>query len=330
MCITFVVPHSGCYILFLFITTKHATSVNDKTDSHFSRINYRSIICWCQWFQIHRKVCAAPRATFCLTKDMAKIVSCCPETPVTGGNHLKSSKFCPQHHHLDPSANPQPTKKKRILVTINIPDQKVSTRVAELADSTTVPDNNDESVHVGCKEARNVPRFFNRTAGVMVIVKPCGIMVSAQEMLSCESPSQLFIQLLRLHCDSPVEVKYLGYDRACEFHPFLRNLSKKGNSGAEQLLSLKYLVDRFHVKGHTTPECDLNSDSCQYHPDHPDFAELLDVNTECAEQCFSWLGKFKHTMKYMSQYKFKFFLYTIINARNHFVEAKLKKKLCRT
>lgn len=240
----------------------------------------------------------------------------------------EKSRYCPDHSDLattDESETEPPTKKSRIVVTINTVDMKVSTKVMPLIGD--IPDNDDRSVHIGCKKERNVNRFSSRSAGIMAIVKPCGIIVDVSEMLTCESPSQLFVQLLRLKCETNLNVSYLGYDRGCEFAPFLKNLQKKGNPGAEVLLDkVKFLVDRFHIAGHTTPQCDINDDKCQYHPDLPQFQEISGVNTECAEQCFAWLGKFKHTMKYMSQYKFKFFLYTIVSARNKQTEKKLKRK----
>ena len=108
----------------------------------------------------------------------------------------------------------------------------------------------------------------------------------------------------------------------------MKNLLKKGNQGAEILLDrLQFLVDRFHIKGHTTPKCDLNNSECLYHPDLVKFSELSDVNTECAEQCFSWLGKCKGIMNsYMSMYKFHFMLLLVIHARNTWTVKKLKRE----
>lgn len=246
----------------------------------------------------------------------------CPETPTLGNQHTKPSKYCSDHSYLEDDDQP-PTKKPHIIVTINVADKKVSTRVANL--SKELPDNEDETVHVGCKKPENVPRFHNRTAGLMTLVKPCGIIVSVSELLSCESPSQLFVQLLQLHCDTKTKFDYLGYDRACEFEPFLKNLHKKGNNGAELLLQKKYVVDRFHIQGHKTPACDINSPLCKFHPDLEANSDLKGVNTGCAEQCFSWLTRFKYSVKYMTQYKYKFFVYLIVMARNKFITSKLQK-----
>ena len=114
---------------------------------------------------------------------------------------------------------------------------------------------------------------------------------------------------------------------ACEFQRFLSNLSKNGNAGAKLLLERSdYLVDRFHIRGHTQPQCDISRPECSFHPDLPKFATIANANTSCAEQCFSWLKKFKNTSKYMSAYKFKFFLKVIVRSKNEFTEKSLTKK----
>lgn len=246
---------------------------------------------------------------------MPKSIVTCTQSPCLSSKN----KFCADHQYLDTSKCPE--KKGRIVVTIDMVDARVSSKVLPFLDG--IPDNSDETVHVGCKEARNVNRFYHRTAGVMAIVRPCGVIIDYAEMLTCESPSQLFTQLLRLKCDSDVNLKYLGYDRACEFEPFLVNLSKKGNEGAKLLLkTTSFLVDKFHIKGHTTPKCDIKDSSCRYHPDLDRFSEIHNTNTECAEQAFAWLGRFKGMAKYMSHYKFKFFLFLIIRSRNVRIEKK--------
>lgn len=252
---------------------------------------------------------------------MPRILTCCPHTPSLG----TKSRFCADHQYLEKSDDqPSVSKLPRIVITINSREMTASTRVLDC--SKDLPDSDDRTVHIGCKKATNVDRFYDRTAGVMALVRPCGIIVDATEMFTCESPTQLFIQLLRLKCDSGVDVSYLGYDRACEFEPFLNNLAAKLNPGAELLLKdTKFLVDKFHIKGHTTPQCQLDSPLCKYHPDLPRFNTIGTTNTECAEQCFAWLGKFKGMCKYMSHYKFLLFLKLIILAKN----TQTEKRCCR-
>lgn len=67
------------------------------------------------------------------------------------------------------------------------------------------------------------------------------------------------------------------------------------NAGAAELSKLNYLADRFHVRGHTGEQCDIPKTLSKYHPDLPIFTEINIANTECAEQTFSWLKKYKNT-----------------------------------
>ena len=59
---------------------------------------------------------------------------------------------------------------------------------------------------------------------------------------------------------------------------------------------------------------------CRYHPSLPHLSEIHGVNTECAEQAFRWLNKLKLSLKQMHQHKFNFFLHTVIDCRNRYLE----------
>ena len=78
-------------------------------------------------------------------------------------------------------------------------------------------------------------------------------------MFTCESPTQVFLFLLRTFVhdtDSVLRLRYLGYDRACDLKPFLVNQAKKGSAGAILLLErVKFLVDKFHCEKHTELTC---------------------------------------------------------------------------
>jgi len=41
----------------------------------------------------------------------------------------------------------------------------------------------------------------------------------------------------------------------------------------------------------------LDNPNCKYHPDLDTFKEVHKTNTECAEQAFNWLGRYKRTAK---------------------------------
>ena len=88
-------------------------------------------------------------------------------------------------------------------------------------------------------------------------------------------------------------------------------------------------MDRFHVEGHTEPCCLPPSDTDPsrgiYHPLNNDFDAIKDANTECAEQSFKWLNKYKLIVRNMNQYRFNFFLHTMINLHNEHRVQQLKE-----
>lgn len=121
------------------------------------------------------------------------------------------------------------------------------------------PDNDDVTLFTGCKNAHNVQRFYNRTAGILAVVRPCGIVVNFTEMFTCESPTQTYIFLYTTFgrsMEDLTRLRYLGYDRTCDLHPFLRSLARKGSQGAQILLdNVRMMVDLWHFQKHKELTC---------------------------------------------------------------------------
>lgn len=204
----------------------------------------------------------------------------------------KTSKFCAEHSNEVRDDGFIPSRLEQFS---NLP---------EIVRNGQVEENNDESVLVGCKKQTNIDRFYDRTAGVLAAVRPCGIAAAFCEMFTCESPSQVFFFIFNSFgraAENFSRLKVLGYDRTCGFHPFLERLAKKGNLGAQLLLSkVKFLVDKFHCEKHTEATWfPPDNPRCKYHPDLERFSEIRGTNTECAEQFFKWLGSFKYMCKKM-------------------------------
>ena len=126
--------------------------------------------------------------------------------------------------------------------------------------------------------------------------------------------------------DDLMRLKYVGYDRACDLHPFLQNLRKKGNVGADILLNhVKFLVDIFHVGKHKELCCmPLDNVECRYHPNLDVFQVIHGTNAESTEQSNRFLNKLKHMSNRMGEFKFKVFLWFVIEKRNCFLEDKLR------
>ena len=162
-------------------------------------------------------------------------------------------------------------------------------------------------------------------------------------MFTCESMAQVFFLINSFGRGRDISaIRYLGYDRACCLHPYLKNLKKKEAPFAKYILkNVKFLVDRFHVAKHVSPTCmPPDNPSCQYHPDQSKFSELKGCNTQCAEQSFAWINKLKSGVRRMSRqcaeqsfawinklksgvrrmsrFKFNMYLTTMINIHNEF------------
>ena len=70
-----------------------------------------------------------------------------------------------------------------------------------------------------------------------------------------------------------------------------------------------------------------NNPECLYHPRLPKFKDIWGVNTQCAEQTFSWTNTFKFIAKNLTQFMFKFFVNVVVENRNTFLEKRLMKEL---
>ena len=81
------------------------------------------------------------------------------------------------------------------------------------------------------------------------------MVVSFMEMYTCVSPTQtyVFLWLTFVKCLEDLQkMKYCGYDRACDLHPFIERMIKDGGMGTKILNEhVKFLVDKFHCIKHT-------------------------------------------------------------------------------
>ena len=141
----------------------------------------------------------------------------------------------------------------------------------------------------GCKEDKNVDRFYSRTAGMFYAFRPCRIRISHWEIYTAESLSNVFLFLLDLFGEIPKPelISGIAYDRACDLHLFFKRLSSEGNATATKYKKITHIVDIFHCEKHTQAKCSLESPYCKYHPHLPAFRHLLKMNTEITEQSFA-------------------------------------------
>jgi hypothetical protein len=161
----------------------------------------------------------------------------------------------------------------------------------------------------GCPKTPN----RTRTVGIFISTFNCGVLCGFKEIYGKETLRQTSNFITEVSKSLTEIPDYWTYDNGCNLKRFMTN--KKNiieSSPTLELLNKKTLVvDRFHLAGHS-----LDDSFCRENCDPDLFDEMEKINTSIAEQANFWLSGFKHIMKHMSQNRFKFFLYTILEERN--------------
>ena len=168
---------------------------------------------------LKRSKCALPMEKVKIRKDLPQIYKCCPNSPMPGGKSQKPSKFCTTHHSQTAEA---------LAEEVSVPPEFNSAR----AEAGLLPEDECEAQQneKGCKKKENISLFFQTTAGMLALIRPCGIVVSMTEMFTSESYTQVFLFILRTFCGNLEHfnrLRYLGYDRACGLVPFFKKSGSK-------------------------------------------------------------------------------------------------------
>ena len=79
-------------------------------------------------------------------------------------------------------------------------------------------------------------------------------------------------------------------------------------------LFIMQVIDSFHYKNHTDPECKVKFNPSVVQDKYPN------VNLMCCEQTFIWLSRYKKIVCAMSKNHHLFFLHRIIKRRNEYTE----------
>ena len=235
--------------------------------------------------KLFRAICANTKEKILASRGDVNKVKVCINNPLRGNQYSKVSKFCHQHqsnreYPADDPMDIRPVTRSMTKEVFTVPDEEI------------------------CKKDENVNRFFDRSAGMFYIFRPCGYRLARYEMYTAESLSSVFMYLVDLFGHEPNNNLHgIVYDRACGLHPFLRRLANEGNELAKIYSDLNYMVDIFHVEKHKAEQCQLNNTKCIYHPHLEKFSFLKNMNTEIAEQSFSRINPFKNTTRKMTYCK---------------------------
>ena len=234
-------------------------------------------------------MCALPKSKVVAGQDsetkLLNIVQCYPETPVLGGKSKVPSKYCSALSHLDEEAIDIPM--------VHTPPELEYIKT-KAADEVILPDS-DNSLLTACRKPTNVNRLYDRMAGIVALVRPCGIIVNFAEMYTCESPTQCYVFLYTTFGrtrDDLARLTHLGYDCSCDLHPFLRNPTKKGSLGAKILFeNVKFMVDLWHCNKHKEATCmPPNNPKCIYHPTFQHFQKSMALTLNVPNKLSSGLA----------------------------------------
>jgi hypothetical protein len=127
---------------------------------------------------------------------------------------------------------------------VNVPAE-FSTSKSEAHGGLIPEDCMADDSETGCKKKKNISLFYETTAGILALIRPCGIVVSMTEMFTNESYTQVFLFILRTFCREISDLKRLKYLRY-DLVAFLKNQAKNSSAGATVLIeNVNFLVDFF-------------------------------------------------------------------------------------
>jgi hypothetical protein len=270
--------------------------------------------------KVKRRQCAIDPAKIIpdveIPREILNVTQSCPLSPINGNQFCAASKYCVLHAHHD----------GRI-----ISDEARAVLLAQIDTSSyplllpraqqILPNPHDPlNFTSGCKKVANVDKFYNTTAGTIVAIRPCGIIVGHCEMFRAESCSQVGVFLHSLFQEFPDRLNYVGYDRACDLHPMVTRLANRGDDWARFLSERTFFVDIFHANKHTEPKCVLGNPACVYHPKLPKFDHLQSANTEICEQTFVWWNQFRGMVGSMTHTRRHFIMDLSISYRNRNID----------
>ncbi len=161
-----------------------------------------------------------------------------------------------------------------------------------------------------------------QTAGLLVFIYSCGIILNFEELIRAES-NTIIIKFLKLtnniisnnsNCTEN-KLKFGVYDNGCRL---AASVSK--NIYNSDISDMKFVIDRMHIKTHKKSTC-KQLYSCD------NFIELKNLNSEVCEQRFSLLLKHKTISKHMSRYHYEFYYLCLFDYYNKYGKQWFEKDL---
>jgi hypothetical protein len=170
-----------------------------------------------------------------------------------------------------------------------------------------------------CVKEDNKKCSGGTTGGVLTACTTSGYFCGWEEIHDTESLSQRysFVARLFLLCSS---FTIVVHDDACHMARLFgsaRRALSSSNAFFKRLLGIVWILDRWHAKNHVGEWCKKNVD-----PSLPFLQPFIrGHNTEICESTNAWLAGFKHAVRHMNQFSFKFHLATNMDCHNEILSA---------
>ena len=186
-----------------------------------------------------RKLCSAPKTHIADNLGKPNFYKLCTGNPLLG----KKSKFCESHYNNENKDDCQigdaPAQQDLRPVT------RQYAKVLMENNLLKAPESDNDGI--GCRKAESIKKFYETTAGIISIIRPCGIRLGTYECYTKESLSQLLLCLIDKFGSEPdpTELKVIVADVACGLCPFVMD-RKHTNEAFHNFSKLTFVLDTFH------------------------------------------------------------------------------------
>ncbi|CAF4546184.1 unnamed protein product, partial [Rotaria socialis] len=247
-----------------------------------------------------RRICRAKHVQVSTEEFDSLTVGCC-RTPCLG------SRFCKLHQHLDEDNTlPVSLNKEAINNKRKTMKKMFMGRYRQRGFGAT----NCRTIKE--RSATYIERC-NRSFGILAGVTNCKIVITFSEIFRSETLREIISLLCSTIRASDFNFPKCGvYDDGCHLVAFIRNhygADLRTTSASTVLYGTQFSVDRTHFRGHVGRWCRTHM--------NPDKNKMLNgINTQAAEQLFSWLKNYANILSNLGWRRMPIYLLLLFHYKN--------------
>eukprot|EP01083_Nonionella_stella_P065094 170284_1 len=168
---------------------------------------------------------------------------------------------------------------------------------------------------------KQTPYHYNkkRTSGIQIAACSCGVILTAYENYRAETLCQMWgncCALMLRYPDVDWKKFIIGFDDVCHFDSYSKNGKRKDAipGVTDVLAKMDKIIDIHHISNHQSKK--KNSRACGMKYSHKKLPRMVKVNTEIAEQIFSWFSGYRNVVISMNGQRFKAFSLCLLHFHN--------------